>query len=579
MKIKLIDLVKVCIVLMLSLSSYVNAKNNLLINGGFEKTHGFPQYWFAIGNGAQPRVALVDKQSYRGKHSVFISERSEPWMAIGQNITGKLVKNVTYDISIWAKLGDEVNTAKPLQVTIKKVDDSGTTYKQIAKRDVSSDTWVELAGNYVLSYKGELKELILYVEAAEANVSYYLDYANLKEINSNINRDKWLKETNKSIERIRKRDVAIQFFLQEKPLMLIDKAHVNIKQVSNHFMFGSALASEVKNNKVYADFFLKNFEWAVFENELKWGHTEAKKGRTHYDDADVMVKFAQKNGIKLRGHTLFWAVDEFVQDWVKLLTPDDLHTAMAARVKSLLTTKYHGVFEQWDVNNEMLHGNFFQNKFVAKKAFNPRKYMFDMAANHDPNAQLFTNDYDIISPPYLTDEYIHSIAELTGQGAKVSGIGVQGHFEHELSITRVQQALDHLASLNLPIVITEFDVDIVDEAKQAESLEILYRTAFAHPQVEGVLMWGFWEKRHWRPNGAIADKNWRLKPAGHMYQALRNEWRSNISTTYIKKPMEARVFHGEYQVTLTAGSESYVGNFTVLPGQKRQNIEVNLVLQ
>jgi endo-1,4-beta-xylanase len=31
---------------------------------------------------------------------------------------------------------------------------------------------------------------------------------------------------------------------------------------------------------------------------------------------------------------------------------------------------------------------------------------------------------------------------------------------------------------------------------------------FAHPSVEGILMWGFWQGKHWRPNAFLWKKDW-----------------------------------------------------------------------
>jgi hypothetical protein len=58
---------------------------------------------------------------------------------------------------------------------------------------------------------------------------------------------------------------------------------------------------------------------------------------------------------------------------------------------------------------------------------------------------------------------------------------------------KLRAELDKLASFGRPIWITEMDSAEVDEQKKADMLEFAYREYFAHPAVEGILMWTVWE--------------------------------------------------------------------------------------
>jgi len=78
-------------------------------------------------------------------------------------------------------------------------------------------------------------------------------------------------------------------------------------------------------------------------------------------------------------------------------------------------------------------------------------------------------------------------------GAEIDGIGVQGHFDEDVEPLVVKARLDNLATLGIPIWVTEYDSKTPDVNKRAENLENLYRIAFSHPAVEGIIMWGFWQ--------------------------------------------------------------------------------------
>ena len=68
-----------------------------------------------------------------------------------------------------------------------------------------------------------------------------------------------------------------------------------------------------------------------------------------------------------------------------------------------------------------------------------------------------------------------------------------------------------------------------------------------------ILMWGFWEGKHWKNNAHIVDLDWTVNPAGLRYQSLMEEWKTKILglTTDINGATSFRGFHGKYDVTIT----------------------------
>ena len=69
-----------------------------------------------------------------------------------------------------------------------------------------------------------------------------------------------------------------------------------------------------------------------------------------------------------------------------------------------------------------------------------------------------------------------------------------------------------------------------DETSCADKLELVYRTAYSHPAVEGIMMWVFWAGASWRgPNAGLAHRDWTLNEAGKRYEALMEEWTTEVS--------------------------------------------------
>jgi GH35 family endo-1,4-beta-xylanase len=141
----------------------------------------------------------------------------------------------------------------------------------------------------------------------------------------------------------------------------------------------------------------------------------------------------------------------------------------------------------------------------------------------------------------MLQKFVDHIKDLQDRGFPIHGIGVQGHLHAEdFSRDTLRYALDVLAQFELPIRITEFNIpgqrskfckdrSLVASKKEeeqfAQGLIDYYRICFAHPAVEGILSWGFWEGLNWIPPSSLYRKDWTLTPVGDAYRSLVfDEW-------------------------------------------------------
>ncbi|GLF90572.1 beta-xylanase [Bacillus safensis] len=360
---------------------------------------------------------------------------------------------------------------------------------------------------------------------------------------------RWKKEANDRISKHRQRDLVINVKNSEKkPVAGIE---VEIKQIRHEFAFGSAMNDQVLFNQQYADFFVKHFNWAVFENEAKWYANEPERGKITYEKADAMLNFADRHQLPVRGHALFWEVEDANPNWLRSLPNHEVYEAMKNRLEHA-GNHYKGRFRHWDVNNEMMHGSFFKDRFGK----NIWKWMYEETKKIDPQALLFVNDYNVISYGEHHAYKAH-INELRQLGAPIEAIGVQGHFEDRVDPVIVKERLDVLAELGLPIWVTEYDSVHPDANRRADNLEALYRVAFSHPAVKGVLMWGFWAGAHWRgEHAAIVNYDWSLNEAGRRYEKLLNEWTTqSVEKTDANGNVTCPAFHGTYEIRIGKGSK------------------------
>jgi endo-1,4-beta-xylanase len=361
----------------------------------------------------------------------------------------------------------------------------------------------------------------------------------------------WRADAEARIERIRKADLKVT--VVDGSGTTLPNVPVRVRMKRHAFGFGTAVAAhallgEGPDNDRYRATVVELFNKAVLENDLKWPQWERNPRR-----ATDALGWLRGHGITaIRGHNLVWP------GW-KWLPPDlaklkDDTAALRARVDGHITAEARaakGLVSEWDVVNEPFSNHDLQDTLGADAMAG----WFRRAREADPGAALYINDFGILSGggngTVHQDAYFRTIEDLLGRGAPLDGIGMQGHFDARLTPPeKVQEILDRFARLGRRIQVTEFDLDIDDENLQAEYTRDFLTAVFSHPAVQGFLMWGFWEDRHWRPKGAMFRRDWSVKPNGEAYRDLvfHRWWTDVEGITAEDGTYRARGFLGEYEV-------------------------------
>jgi endo-1,4-beta-xylanase len=338
----------------------------------------------------------------------------------------------------------------------------------------------------------------------------------------------------------------------------------------------------------------QQFNQITAENDTKWQLIHPRAGADGYDfgPTDALVNFGLSNNMQVVGHTLVWHSQ--TQNWVFAGTnpppPSATNAAPAAaantnalgtnrfargrfgpgfgggfgryngprasrdellqRMRDHIHTvvgRYKGKIKVWDVVNEAIADgqgtNVLRNSlwleiigpdFIAKA--------FQYAHEADPNAILRYNDYGLENPA-KRKKLITFIKALQEQKVPVHAIGSQAHVNVSTSFDTMDQALTKIATLGLPIHITELDVnsaqggqrgfgaDIANNAsttqgglvsdadkKLADAYAGIFRAFVKHrDSVKMVTFWGVNDANSWRANGKplLFDGTNQPKPAFH----------------------------------------------------------------
>jgi GH35 family endo-1,4-beta-xylanase len=394
----------------------------------------------------------------------------------------------------------------------------------------------------------------------------------------------WKSDANARIEQIRKRNAEITVVdVNGQPVPGIN---VQISQIKHRFAFGTCIAYGAltgSSQANYRNFILDHYEWAVCENEMKWSSNESTRDVWNYTQADYIANWCADNGLILRGHTLVWETGGQTPSWVSGLAcstyppTSEMMDEIDERINSTVG-RYAGQIVQWDVDNEMLSGNMFDCLGEAGRA-----HFFQQANSIDPDCKFMMNEYSGNSfGGYDGVPYRNRAQGLINLGAPIEAIGIQAHvaspFQPENYYNNVLNVLD---DLGLPIMATEFDVEQADVTQRATDLENFYRICFSHPNVQGIIQWGFWDGSQWRANAQLVETNWTINAAGQRYIDLLDEWTTEDSnTTDSDGYVGFRGFHGTYEITLSApGQTAEVYTIELEPGDTPALFEIETDLE
>ncbi len=329
---------------------------------------------------------------------------------------------------------------------------------------------------------------------------------------------------------------------------LIDSSKGLKDYYKNYFPIGVAVGpSNLSGDE--AQLILKQFNSLTPENAMKMGPIHPEENRYYWKDADSIVDFAQRHGLRVRGHNLCW--HNQTPRWLfKDSSGNNVSKeVLLQRLKDHITTvvsRYKGKIYAWDVVNEAVADDsahylrpslWYQicgEDFIAKA--------FEYAHAADPKAVLFYNDYNT-EVPAKREKIYKMLKGLLDQGVPVQGIGLQAHWSvTNPSQEELEKSIKLFSSLGLQVQITELDISVYGgnqggqmingrrdtssaftpemEQKQLEQYKMAFDVFMKYKkQITGVTFWNVSDRHSWldgrgRKNYPLLfDKNLQPKKA------------------------------------------------------------------
>jgi endo-1,4-beta-xylanase len=306
---------------------------------------------------------------------------------------------------------------------------------------------------------------------------------------------------------------------------------------------------------------ISQFNAIAPENALKWQSVHPRAGTNGYDfaAADAYVAFGEKYHMLIVGHTLAWHSQ--TPAWVFRSDSGEALQGTNAADRAVLLDRLHehiqtvvgryrGRIKVWDVVNEALNDssdlsdtNMLRERSPWVRILGPEFIVkaFQWAHEADPDAILRYNDYSVENEP-KRKRLIALIKMLQAQHVPVTAIGSQTHANLIWPSAKLEDdALTDIATLGLPIHITEMDVNSSEGGQRNQSADVsqnaqaggggvvsaanqkladqyasLFRVFMKHRKdIKLVTLWGLTDRDSWRSFGKplLFDGEWHPKLA------------------------------------------------------------------
>ena len=328
---------------------------------------------------------------------------------------------------------------------------------------------------------------------------------------------KFMKATEKSKEEEKALAAEMTNFEQKEPLY---------ESAARHgFKMGTVINPQNLQKKAYTDMVKADFNSLTAGNEFKayslLSQSASQKNENgmpamNYTQADAIAKFAQENGIGIRGHVLVW--DAYMPVWFfkegytndgAFVSSDVMKKRLQYYIEEVVAhfeTNFPGVVYCWDVVNEAVADganeaaagdprmirtsrsgtpNYFYQVIGPDYVELSFKYAREAAKKAKADIKLFYNDYNTFYSPKR--EAIGKLLESINKDEKVcDGLGMQGYVGgygqqagcmNPADIQKFQDAIKFYSEMGLEVHVTELALRNYEKS-QAAKHEAFYEDFF-----------------------------------------------------------------------------------------------------
>lgn len=268
------------------------------------------------------------------------------------------------------------------------------------------------------------------------------------------------------------------------------------------------------------------------------------------------LQWAKDKKMTSRGHYLSWGyLEPWAAEEVKkggpagLMARYDQHWAFALPFAAPYV-------DEWDALN---HPVPFVEADALYNVVGPDVYPDIYAKIRKQTDKLLFVNEDTFNPD-RTAGFDKHMKHLIESGQTPDGCGFQSHFSDYAipSIDDEWKIYQHFGSMVKHLTVTEYDFQTLDDQLHADHMRDMLTLCYSHPQMTGFVIWGFWEKRHWKPTAAMFKADWTERPAVKVWRDLvKGKWWTNADLTSAADGKAiTQGYFGWYDITLEHGGKA-----------------------
>ena len=302
--------------------------------------------------------------------------------------------------------------------------------------------------------------------------------------------------------------VSVSCFALLSMLLIASTTQAQPAKGANKFLGNITTRGTVRSD------FMTYWNQITAENEHKWSSVERSRNNMNWSQGDAVANFAELKEIIWKFHTLVWGSQ--YPNWIKRLSKSEQLKEIEEWMDAV-KARYPEI-PMIDVVNEAMPTHAPAPFAGALGGSGSTGYdwiinSFKMARKRWPKSILIYNDYNNIEWDKDVQYTYDLVKKMLEVGAPIDAIGCQAHDAYRRPTSKVKSNIDKLASLGLPIFITEYDIQVTDDNKQLKIMKEQFPMFWNHPKIAGVTYWGYIVGATWRNGTGLMRNNGTERPA------------------------------------------------------------------
>ena len=302
---------------------------------------------------------------------------------------------------------------------------------------------------------------------------------------------------------------------------------------------GFYIGMAIKPDSLYKHWVPDEFNSVTAENHFKPNRLlkDPATWTFDYSVADDLLKAAEVNGMRMRGHTLIWGKfpgRTFPAKWIGMVdNSEDPKVAMTEIIEKYITevmTHFKGRVYTWDVVNEPMGGEVLYPSLLTRTL--GEEYIdlsFHTAKRIDPNCELILNEAIGNYNGPQGQAFLQLLERLLERGVPIDGVGLQCHHINRIhDVDALKAYMRAIGKMGLKVEITELDMRLLlfKKAKdpyqaQGDQFYKITKACLEEPACQGLTFWGITDRENWMDQ--IPPFSWKSPNAPYILDEYLNK--------------------------------------------------------